>query len=81
MEMRVGGDVVEEFEYTPYLLYGPRNYFGEWECIFPRLRAGGVRAESICEVHSKFFLSFFFVLAAPSTKTPRHTKQKYSKRK
>ena len=59
MEMRVGGDVVEEFEYTPYLLYGPRNYFGEWECIFPRLRVGGVRAESICEVQSKPFLSVF----------------------
>ena len=72
MEMRVGGDVVEEFEYTPYLLYGPRNYFGEWECIFPRLRAGGVRAESICEVHSKLFLSFFCFGSTLNKNTQAH---------
>ena len=31
LKMRVGGDVAEEFTYTPYYVFGRNNYFGEWE--------------------------------------------------
>jgi hypothetical protein len=49
--MRVGGNVASEFHFTPYFLYASMNYFGEWECVYPHPRAGGVRVEMTCVLH------------------------------